>query len=116
MQPIYPMLFLPYNYCPRCKMNTIELYSWHNYPQHYAKALEYHELNGSLPQSFDKYGIFTMRCSKCGKEYKIVWKNGVPRPIVDNYDINEFMMKFKSDYTIGKPNIIDNVYEMKMEE
>ena len=35
--------------------------------------------------------------------------------IVDNFDINEFMMKFKADYMAGKPSIIDNVYELKME-
>ena len=55
-------------------------------------------------------------CKNCGKEYKMVWENGIPKPIIDNFDVNLFMMKFKEDSINGKPNIINNIYEMRLSE
>lgn len=115
--PKEPILFFPYNYCMNCKMNSIEVYSWHNYAQRYEKILNQYKLSGKAPSDLlDKYGIYTMRCKNCGKEYKMVWENGIPRPIIDNFDTNLFMERFKEDSINGKPNIIDNIYEMRLSE
>ena len=108
--PKDPMIFYPLNYCLNCKTNSIEIYSWHNYAQKYEKVLSHFQLNGCLPEILDKYGIYTMRCSRCGKEYRIVWEDGLPRPIIDDFHFNLFMNKFMDDGTKGKPKIIDNIY------
>lgn len=109
-----PAIFYPYNYCHNCKTNSIEIYSWHNYPQKYQKLLDQYQLNGAIPPSLDKYGIFTMRCSRCGREYKMVWENGIPRPIHDNFDSDLFMETFKAQSILGRPDITTNVYEEKL--
>lgn len=115
--PKEPMIFYPYNYCLNCKTNSIELYSWHNYAQKYQNLLDYSKLHGSLPAIMDKYGVYTMRCSRCGKEYKIVWdEDGIPRPIINEFDYILFMSKFKYDGTRGKPKIIDNIYLEELED
>lgn len=114
--PKEPILFFPYNYCMNCKTNSIEIYSWHNYSQKYEKILEQHKLSGTVPESMNKYGIYTMRCNRCGKEYKMVWENGIPRPIMNNFDIDLFMNRFKEDSIHGRPHIIDNIYEKRMSE
>lgn len=114
--PIEPMIFYPYNYCTNCKTNSIEIYSWHNYAQRYSKLLDQYRLTGLLPDSLDKYGIYTMRCSKCGKEYKINWENGIPKPIINGFDTTLFLNRFKTDSINGRPKIIDNVYEEKLNE
>ena len=111
-----PMIFYPYNYCLKCKTNSIEIYSWHNYPQKYQKVLDFYKLNNRLPDIMDKYGIYIMRCSRCGKEYKILWDNGVLRPIINNFDYNIFMNKFKADGTAGKPKVIDNIYLERLDD
>lgn len=108
------MLFYPLNFCLNCKTNSIDIYSWHNYAQKYEKVLDQFKLTGQLPCSMDKYGIYTMRCSRCGKEYKISWEDGLPKPIVNDFDKNLFMNKFKNDFMIGRPNIIDNIYKKRM--
>lgn len=115
--PKDPMLFYPYNYCLNCKTNSIELYNWHNYAQKYQKLLDQYHLNGTIPDTFDKYGVYTMRCSKCGKEYKIRWtEDGVPIPVVgDDYQLI-FSEKFREDSIAGRPNIIQNIYEEKMKD
>ena len=114
--PVQPMIFFPYNYCLNCKTNSIEIYSWHNYAQKYQKILDFNKMNGTLPEVLDKYGIYTMRCSRCGKEYKINWQDGVPRPVINNFDINIFMTRFMTDGLAGKPNVADNIYEERMKE
>ena len=111
-----PMLFYPYNYCLNCKTSSIELYSWHNYGQHYSKLLNEYIMTGKPPASLNKYGIFTMRCSNCGKEYKIVWEDGFPKPMLDNFDTNLFMQSFKQNSILGRPKVITNGYNEKMKE
>lgn len=111
-----PMIFYPYNYCLNCKTNSIEIYSWHNYGQHYSKLLDEYKLTGQLPISMNKYGIYTMRCSKCGKEYKIVWDDGLLKPDIDQFNNTLFMNKFREDSLAGMPHIIDNIYEKRMSE
>lgn len=113
---IQPILFYPYNFCLNCKSTSIEIYSWHNYPQKYSKVLDQYDLNHTLPDYMDKYGIYTMRCSRCGKEYKIVWEDGIPRPILNNFYTELFMSKFKEDSINGRPDIIENIYEKRMNE
>lgn len=113
--PIQPMIFFPYNYCTNCKTNSIEIYSWHNYAQHYDKIINQYTLNKSIPSNLDKYGIYTMRCSNCGREYKMKWENGIPVPIRGNFDEQLFMDRFRYDFLTGKPNIIDNIYEVQLE-
>ena len=115
--PKEPMIFYPYNYCLNCKTNSIEIYSWHNYAQKYQKVLDYFRLNDQLPDIMDKYGIYTMRCSRCGREYKILWdENGMLRPIINNFDYNLFMDKFKDDGSNGRPKIIDNIYLEELDD
>lgn len=114
--PKEPMLFYPYNYCLNCKTNSIELYSWHNYGQHYSKLLDQYRLTGKVPPGLNKYGIFTMRCSNCGKEYKIVWEDGFPRPMVDNFDMDNFMNSFKLNSILGKPQVITNIYNERLKD
>ena len=105
-----PMIFYPYNYCLNCKTNNIELYSWHNYGQGFAKMVNAYIFNGTLP-NIDKYGIYTMRCKNCGKEYKIIWEeNKMPRPVTTNLTPSMFMNKYKQESLKGRPKIIDNVY------
>lgn len=110
------VIFYPYNYCHYCKTNSIEVYSWHNYAQNYQKMLDQHALDGSTMPVLDKYAIFTMRCSKCGKEYKMVWEDGIPRPIYDNFDLDVFMDNFKAQSIMGRPKVRDNSYKEKLEE
>ena len=114
--PIEPMIFLPYNYCPNCKTNSIEIYSWHNYAQKYQKVLDFAKINHRLPDVLDKYGIYTMRCSRCGKEYKIDWSDGIPRPIINNFDTVLFMNRFMADGLAGKPKVTDNIYLERMKK
>lgn len=101
---IQPMLFFPYNYCPNCKRNTIELYSWHNYPQHYQRIIDNFEMTGEVPE-LNKYGIFTMRCSSCAREYNIIWRDKLPTPELGTFYSNTFMSKFKDDSIDGQPTL-----------
>lgn len=110
------MLFYPYNYCHNCKTNSIEIYTWHNYGQKYAKVLDHYRLMDRPPESLDKYAIYIMRCSKCGREYKMVWENNIPRPIINNFDRTIFMNRFKEDSLKGRPKIINNIYEERMKQ
>ena len=110
------MIFYPYNYCLNCKTNSIEIYSWHNYAQKYQKVLDFTRMHHRAPDVMDKYGVYTMRCSRCGKEYKMIWENGIPRPIINSFDTKLFMDKFRNDGMAGKPNVIDNIYLERMKE
>ena len=112
MYEIEPLLFYNYNYCFNCKTNSIELYSYQNYPQHYAKILEMLKA-GVKALTLDKYATYTMRCSRCGKEYKIYWdENGIPRPIDTGFQIEVFMRQFKEDSRKGRPNILGSSYTL----
>ena len=73
-------------------------------------------MTGKPPASLNRYGIFTMRCSNCGKEYKIVWEDGFPKPMLDNFDTNLFMQSFKQNSILGRPKVITNGYNEKMKE
>ena len=109
------MLFFPYNYCDNCKTNSIEIFSWHNYGQKYAKLLDEATLTGKFPE-LNHYAVYTMRCTRCGREYKIVWEDGVPKPIYDNFDIDIFMERFKDNSIHGRPKICMNIYKKKLDE
>lgn len=113
----YPMLFYPHNFCNNCKTNSIEIFSWHNYSQKYQKLLDYFEINQAIPDSFDKYAIYTMRCTRCGKEYKIRWtEDGLPVPIYGNTYNNIFANTFIGESIKGRPNVIGNAYAEGIKE
>ena len=44
----------------------------------------------------------------------MVWENGIPRPIHDNFDSNLFMETFKAQSILGRPDITTNAYEEKL--
>lgn len=113
MGAINPIIQYPWNFCHKCNMQTIEIYSWHNYPQKYEKVLNLNILLESSPNALDRYGIYIMRCSNCGKQYKIYWENGIPYPNGEIYE-DIFIKKFKEDSINGRPKIIDNIYNERM--
>lgn len=113
----YPMLFFPHNYCTNCKTNSIELFSWHNYAQRYQKLLNDFEATGIIPESFDKYAIYTMRCTRCGKEYKIRWReDGLPVPIRGDTYPTVFRNTYISESIKGRPHVLGNVYTEGLKE
>jgi len=114
---IDPVIVYPWNYCHNCKTQSIELYSWHNYPQKYQKIIDLYNLSHTVSDNLNKYSIYTMRCSRCGREYKIYWdENGFPKPIYGNFITDFFYNKFKSESIHGRPKIIDNIYEERLKE
>lgn len=113
----HPMLFYPQNYCSNCKTNSIDIFSWHNYSQKYQKLLDDYEMHHIIPESLDKYAIYTMRCTRCGKEYKIRWtEDGLPVPIHGDTYMNVFTNTFISESIKGRPNIVGNVYTEGIKE
>ena len=78
--------------CPNCNMQTIELYSFNNYPQNYKNAVEA-RLKG-FNVSYDKYEILYMRCKNCRKEFVIDWYSGFPVPLRDGIRAKAFFDEF----------------------
>lgn len=109
-----PMIFYPYNFCPNCKTNSLDIYSYHNYAQGYEKIVNRFILDDSRPV-LDKYTIYTMRCKNCSKTFPIIWDdNNMPRPVVTNLTPSIFMTRFKQESLKGRPVMIDNVYLEKI--
>ena len=110
---INPVIVFPWNYCHKCKTNSLELYSWHEYAQKYQKFIDLYMANHNT-EYLDRYAIFILRCSRCGEGYSIFWDNGFPKPIYTNQYMEIFMNSFKEKSLKGKVNIISNIYEEKL--
>lgn len=106
-----PFIFFPYNYCFNCKTNSIELYSWMNYGLGYANMLKELSL-GKIPEKLNKYACYTMRCKHCGRVYPIYWtSDGFPRPVLNNFHVDQFITKFKLDFLETRPERISSSYK-----
>lgn len=109
---IEPIQYIRYDNCPNCHRNTIELFSYDNYPMHYSEAvLSY--MNGDKSIQYNKYSIYRMRCRGCGKIYNIVWRDEFPVPLLEqpeNRSINIFLSLYHQDHLNSGNNIDKKIF------
>lgn len=79
------------NECVNCGGNLIELYD------SFGKQMNYNlmkSMNNFKSIDTTKGYLSHFRCGKCGKIYPIIWENGIPKPLMSDTRIDNFILNF----------------------
>lgn len=92
---IKPFILERDDYCTNCRtQKTIELYNIYDKPMRYSNLLSFAN-NINLDSVLDKTVLSYMKCKKCGKIYKICWKDHKPAPMVCDPVFDDFMQNYR---------------------
>lgn len=96
MSLIQPAYFIRDDYCDNCNHErSIEIYNFFGKALGFPNLVDERLKIGALSKVFDKEQIYIMKCSNCGKRFKIDWTDGYPRPMrVFNRLLRQFQMGF----------------------
>lgn len=81
--------------CPQCRRKrALEIYDKYNKPGYFSIILDRNQLDRFLNKQF-----YYMKCTMCGKEYRIDWsqENRIPKPLIGN-KLKYFLEDYTSSY------------------
>lgn len=80
-----PIVIKPPTFCKECNSNSIDIFSCYNSPSGYYDIIKYSTNKAQvLSELNSRKHLSYMKCTKCGKTYRIDWENGLPRPLYDD--------------------------------
>ena len=79
-----PIIIKPPTFCRDCNSNSIDIFNQYNSPIGYYDILKYSGNKSQILSELDrKKHLAYMKCTRCGKVFRIDWENGLPRPLYD---------------------------------
>ena len=79
-----PIIRKPPTFCRDCNANTIDIFNQYDSPIGYFNIIRSNGNKSAVMAELNtKKHLVYMKCTRCGKTYRIDWENEMPRPLYD---------------------------------
>lgn len=79
-----PIIRKPPTFCRECNANTIDIFNQYDSPIGYFNIIRSNNNKADIMNDLNaiKHLVY-MKCTRCGKTYRIDWEQDIPRPLYD---------------------------------
>jgi len=79
-----PIIRKPPTFCRECNSNTIDIFNQYDSAIGYYDILRFNTNKADVMNMLNKNKhLIYMKCTRCGKTYRIDWEQDIPRPLYD---------------------------------